>query len=160
MPGNDSIIQTTNSPHAASVLEGIGSALKRAIKVAMNFMLAISALVHQSQLEQSSHISTLAGKRNEDGNIGRIVLGILAIGIEIDSPLKPSDGEIFAGYVLADADPFGERVAFDDEVVRTIDGLRHRPGATGRDQNAPVRGVHHHVLSSSINIMARRRRRS
>ena len=113
MESNEQILKTKNksnyenSPHAASVLERVGAALKRAIEVAMNLVLPISALVHQSEFKQRSHIRTFAGKRNENGYIGRIVLRILAIGVEVYSPLVAADREILTGYVLANADPFG-----------------------------------------------------
>lgn len=97
--------------------------------MAMHFVLAFTALVHKRELEKSPNIGALAGKGNEYRDIGRIVFGIFAIGVEVDGPLVTTDGEALAGYVFANAHAFGQGVSLDDEFVGPIHGLGHRLGA-------------------------------
>lgn len=115
-----------NEPHATTILEGIRPTLKRTIKMTMNLMLPFPTLIQQRQLEQRPNIGPIASQRDEDGDVGGVILGVLAVGVEVDSPLVPADGESIAGDVFPDPDSFGERVAFDREAVGSVYGLRHR----------------------------------
>lgn len=127
-----------NSPHAAPVLERVRATLKRSIKVAVDLVLPFAALVNQGQLEQRPYISAFAGEGDEHGDVGRVVLGVLPIGIEVDRPLVPADGEIFAGYVFPHSHALGKRVASDCELVRAIHGLGERLRRRRRDQGADI----------------------
>lgn len=100
--------------------------------MAMDLVLAFPALVHKRQLEQCSHIGALTGKRDEDRHIGRVVLGVLAVWVEINRPLEPSDREVVTRYVLPDPHSLGQGITLDNELVRTVHGLRHGPRARRR----------------------------
>ncbi|GLT61306.1 hypothetical protein SLA2020_340250 [Shorea laevis] len=97
--------------------------------MAMDLVLAFAALVHERQFEQGSDIGALAGERDEDGHIGGIVLGVLAVGVEVDRPLVPSDREIVTRDVLPHPHALGQGVTLDNELVRAVLGLRHGPRA-------------------------------
>lgn len=94
----------------------------------MNLVLSFAALINKGELEERPYVGALAGERNEDGDIGGVVLGVLAVGVEIDGPLVAADGEVVAGDVLADADALGEGVALYGEVVGAVDGLGQGEG--------------------------------
>lgn len=89
-------------------------------------MLPFPTLIQQRQLEQRPNIGPIASQRDEDGDVSGVILGVLAVGVEVDSPLVPADGESVAGDVFSDPDSFGQRVAFDREAVGSVYGLRHR----------------------------------
>lgn len=89
----------------------------------VHLVLALAALVDERELEEGAHVGALGGERDEERDVGGAVLGALAVGVEVDGPLEPPDGEGLGGDVLADADALGERVARDLEVVRAVDGL-------------------------------------
>ena len=134
-------------PHAASILESVGAALEGAIEMAMDLVLAGAALVKQSELEESAHVVSLAGQCDEDGDVGGVVLGILAIRVEVDSPLEPSDREVVARDVLPHPDPLCQRVPSYREIVRAVHRLRHGPRAARRAQpGARGRGRQHASL--------------
>lgn len=97
--------------------------------MAVDLVLASSTLIEERQLEQSPNIGSLTGKGYENGNIGGMILGVLAIGVEVDRPLVAADGEIVAGDVFADADALGQGITLDHEVVGAIDGVSYRPRA-------------------------------
>lgn len=121
-----------NSPHATSVLERVGSALQRPPEMAMHLMPPPPALIHEGQFEESSHIGSLARKRNKQRNVGCIVLDALAIRVKVDRPRIPSHIERIGGYVLSDPKPLRQRITRDLELVRTIYGLGERRRCGGR----------------------------
>lgn len=96
----------------------------------MNLVLTLPALIQERQLEESPNVRSLASQGNEDRHVYSIILLILSIRVEIDCPLKPADGEIVTGNVLADSHSFRERVPLNDKLVRSIhrlcDGTRPR----------------------------------
>lgn len=95
--------------------------------MAMNLVLAGATLVEESELEEGTHVGALAGKGDEYGDIGGVVLGVLAVRVEVNGPLVPSHREIVAGDVLTHANSFGQRVPSDGEVVGPIHGLGNGP---------------------------------
>lgn len=101
--------------------------------MAMNFMLPFAALVKESQLEQCPDVRALARQRDKNRNISRIILGIFTVGIKVNRPFVASDGEVIAGYMFADAHPFGEGVALDHELVRPVYRLGNGAGARRRN---------------------------
>jgi hypothetical protein len=94
--------------------------------VGVDLVLGLAALVEERELEERADVGALGGERDEDGDVGGVVLGVLPVGVEVDGPLVPADGEGLAGDVPADAHPLGEGVALDDEAVGTVHRLRHR----------------------------------
>lgn len=94
----------------------------------MDLVLPFAALINKGELEERPYVGALAGEGNEDGDIGGVVFGVLAVGVEIDGPLVAADGEVVAGDVLADADALGEGVALYGEVVGPVDGLGQGEG--------------------------------
>ncbi|CAH2055181.1 unnamed protein product, partial [Thlaspi arvense] len=109
-----------DEPHAPAILEGIRTALKSTIEVAMDLVLPFPALIKQGELEESPNIGAVASQGNEDGDVGGAILRVLAVGIEIDSPLVTADGESVAGDVFPDPDSFRQRVPLDCEAVRSV----------------------------------------
>jgi hypothetical protein len=100
-------------------------------------VLALVALVEERELEERAHVGALGGERDEDGDVGGVVLGVLPVGVEVDRPLVPAHGEGLAGDVLPHAHALGERVALDHEPVRAVHRLRHRPRARRRRRHVP-----------------------
>jgi hypothetical protein len=108
--------------------------------VGVDLVLALAALVEERELEERADVGALGGESNEDGDVGGVVLGVLPVGVEIDRPLVPADGEGLAGDVLADAHSLGQRVALDDETVGAIHRLSHRARSRRRRRHVPLRG--------------------
>lgn len=73
----------------------------------MNLMLPFPTLIQQRQLEQRPHIGPIASQRNKNRDVRRVILWILAVGVEVDGPLVPADGERVARDVFPDPDSFG-----------------------------------------------------
>lgn len=94
----------------------------------MDLMLPFATLINKGELEERPNVGALASEGNEDGDIGGVVFGVLAVGVEIDGPLEAADGEVVAGDVLADADALREGVALYGEVVGPVDGLGQGEG--------------------------------
>jgi len=113
-------------PHASLVLERVGTGLEGAIEMAMNFVLPLAALVEERELEKRPDVGAFAGQGDEDGDVGGIVLGILAVGVEVDRPVVTSDGEHVARNVLPHSHPLRQRIALDHELVRPAHRLRQR----------------------------------
>lgn len=128
----------TTLPHTAPVLQRIRPTLERPIEMAMHFMLPFPALVNKSQLEQRAHVRPLARQRDENRDVGGVVLGIFTVGVKVNRPLVAPDGEIVAGDMLADAHSFGHGVALDHEAVRPV--YRLGDGARASRRNQQVRG--------------------
>jgi len=114
--------------------------------VAVNLVLTIPALVEQRELEQSADVGALGGEGDEDGDVGGVVLGVLAVRVEVYRPLVPSHRERLAGDVFPHSDPLRQGVSLYHELVRPVHRLRHRPRTRPRRQHAaavaPARGVH------------------
>lgn len=106
--------------------------------MAMNLMLSLAALVDEGELEEGSNVGTVASEGDEGRNIGGVVVGILAVGVEVDGPLVPTHGEALADDVLSHAHAFGQRVSPDLEPVGAVDGLRHRSRARRRQERVPA----------------------
>lgn len=84
----------------------------------------IATLIQKGQLEKRPNVGAIAGKRDEEGNIGGIVLRALPIRVEINRPIVTTHRENIRSYVLPDPDSLGERVPGDLELV----GASHRLG--------------------------------
>ena len=102
--------------------------------MAVNLVPPSLALVQQRQFEQGPNISALAGERDEQRDVRGVVLGALAVGVEVDRPLVATDDERVGGDVLPDAYALGQRETPDLELVEAIDGLgpRRRGREIGR----------------------------
>lgn len=124
-----------NLPHASSVLEGVRAAVEGAIEMAVDLMLGLAALIEKSELKEGPDIGALAGQGDEDGDVGGGILGVFAVGVEVDGPIVASDGESVGGNVLSGAHALGERVAADGEVVCAIHGVVDRAGIGGVDHD-------------------------
>lgn len=129
-----SSIKTLVTPHAAAVFEGVGAAIEGAIEMAVDLVLGLAALVEEGELEEGADVGAVAGEGDEDGDVGGVVLGVLAVGVEVDRPLVAPDGEVLAGDVLPHPDPLRQGVALYDEPVRPFHRLRHRSGARRRQR--------------------------
>lgn len=109
--------------------------------MAMHLVLFLPALIDKRELEQRPDISALAGQGNEDGDVGGAVLGVLAVGVEVDGPIVAANGEVVAGDVLADPHALGEGVALDGEPVGPVHRLRDGPRGGGREEEVFRRGA-------------------
>lgn len=116
-----------NLPHATLILQSIRTTLKRSIKMAMNFMLPLSTLINKREFKKRSYIGSFTSQRDENGNIIGSILRILAVRIEVDRPLIPSDGEHIARNVFSHSHSLRKRIALDQELVRAVQCLRNRP---------------------------------
>ena len=72
----------------------------------MNLVLLLAALVDERELEEGTHVGALAGEGDEDGDVCGVVLGVLAVGVEVDGPLVPAYREGIARDVLPNPIPF------------------------------------------------------
>lgn len=118
-------------PHASTILEGVGPTLQGAIKMTMDLMLPFTALIHQSELEQSPNVRTFTSQCNEHRHVHRTILHVFTVGVKVNSPIVTAYGEGVAGDVLSRSHPFRERVAADREVVGPIHRLVDRFGRGG-----------------------------
>jgi len=71
--------------------------------VALHLVLVVVALVEQGEFEESANI-----------------------GIQVNYPPVPFDGESLACDVFSDTDSIGKRVTLDHELMRTVHYHRHR----------------------------------
>jgi len=94
--------------------------------MAMNLMLPLTTLINKRKFKKRPHIRSFTRQRDENRNIRRIILRILSIRVEVDRPLKPSDGENIASNVFSNSHSLRERVPLDQEFVRTVNRLRYR----------------------------------
>lgn len=92
--------------------------------MAVNLVPLLAALVHQRQLKERPHAGALAGQGDEQGDINRVVLGVLPVGVEIDGPRVAPDLESVRRNVLADAEALGHGIPRDFELVGTVHSLR------------------------------------
>lgn len=106
--------------------------------MAMNLVFPFPTLIHQRQLKQGPNIRAFARQRNENRHVRGIILGVLAVGVEINRPLVPSHGEIVAGDVLPNSHAFRQRIPLDYEPVGPIHGLRDGAGARRRQKRVFV----------------------
>nr|KYP40451.1 hypothetical protein KK1_038206 [Cajanus cajan] len=97
--------------------------------MAMNLIIPLLTLIHQRQLEESPNIGPVASERYEDGNVHGIVLGVLAIRVEIDGPIVATDAESVAHDVLPRTHPFRQRITLYRELVRAVHRFADRTGA-------------------------------
>jgi hypothetical protein len=104
--------------------------------VGVHLVLTLAALVDQRELEERAHIGAVAGERDEERDVGGLVVGALPVGVEVYRPLEPADGEGLGGDELPHTGPLGERVAGDLEVVRPV----HRLGDRRRRRLGGSRG--------------------
>ena len=116
-------IYRASSPHATTVLESVGPTLQRPTKMTMHLIPPLPTLIQKRQFEQSPNIGPFAGQSHEQRNIGSIILGAFAIGVEIYGPQVAPNHEGIGSYVLSDSDPLGESVAADFELVGAISGV-------------------------------------
>lgn len=108
-------------------------------------MLPLPALINERELEERPHIRPLARQGDEDRHIGRTVLRIFPIRIEVNRPLIPTNRKIIARDVLTDPHPLGQRVTLDHELVGPVHGLRHRSGARRGDRKRLVHRRLRHI---------------
>lgn len=99
--------------------------------MAVDLVVVPAALVQQRELEERPDVGALAGERDEERDVCGVVLGALAVRVEVDRPGVSPHGEGFGGDVPADPHALGQGVALDLELVRPIHGLgvRGRGGA-------------------------------
>jgi hypothetical protein len=115
-------------PHGSSVLERVGSGLHRPVEVGVDLVASAARLVQEGKLEEGAHVGAAGDEGDEDGDVGSVVLGVLAVGVEVDSPVVASDGEDVAGEVVAGAHALGEGETLDGVVV----GAPHCVGDVAR----------------------------
>lgn len=120
------------SPHTTAILERIRAALEGSVEMAVDLVLALAALVEERELEEGADVGAVAGEGDEDGDVGGVVLRVLAVGVEVDGPVVATDGEGVAGDVLAHPRALRQGVTLDQEPVRSVHRLRHRPRARRR----------------------------
>ncbi|RDX62637.1 hypothetical protein CR513_59005, partial [Mucuna pruriens] len=122
----------------------------------MNLVLAVTTLVEQGEFEERANIGALGSECDEDGDISGVIFGVLAVGVKVYGPLVTSHRESLAGYVFSDADSLRQRVTLDNELVRTVHRLRHRPRTRPRRQDAPTRRrrVVHLTRDSQLDLRA------
>lgn len=135
----------TTLPHASSVLKRVGPALERPIEMTVNLMLPLPTLIQQSKLEQRPHVGAVAGKRDENRNVRRRILGVLPVGVEVNRPIVTADVEGVGRNVLPGAHALGQGVAADGEVVGPIHRLVDRPRARV-ERDVGFAGVHDHLI--------------
>lgn len=100
--------------------------------MAMDLVPLLATLIQQGQLEKRPNIGTFTRKRDEERHIGAIVLGALAIRVEVDRPIVPTNRENVGSYVLPNPNSFGQRVPSDLETVRALHGVGDRRRRGGR----------------------------
>jgi hypothetical protein len=127
-------------PHGSAVLEGVRPGLHGAVKVGVDLVLALAALIKERELEEGTHVGAIGSEGDEDGDVDGVVLGVLPVGVEVDRPLVSAHGEGLAGDVLPHAHALGERVALDHEAVGAVHRLRHGARAGGGRRHVPMRG--------------------
>lgn len=133
-------------PHASPIFQCIRAALQSAIKMAVDFVFALTALIHKRQLKQRPHVRTLAGQRDENGDVHRRILDILPIRVEVNRPIVTTDAKSVAGDVFTGAYTLGQRVAFNGEAVRAIDGLADRFRARVVGIKVAGLAIHNHLI--------------
>lgn len=126
--------------------------------MAVHLVFPLATLVDESELEQRPDIRPLAGQRDEHGDVGGVVLRVLAVRVEVDGPLKPADGEGVAGDVFAYAHSLRQRVPLDDELVGPIHSLGDGSGDRGRGDREVLLGdddfgYHWRLKSIIIRVM-------
>lgn len=89
-------------------------------------MVILAGAIEEGELEEGADVGTLAGEGYEKGDVGRSVLGVLAVGVEVDRPVMAADGEHVGGDVLSDPDALRQREAVDGELVGAVDRSRDR----------------------------------
>lgn len=106
---------------------------------------AVVGLVEEGELKEGTDVGAVAGEGDEDGDIGGVVLGVLAVGVEVDGPVVAADGEGVAGDVLAHAHPLGKRVPSYRHAVRPVHRLRHplRPRPCSSTSTTIHRQIHY-----------------
>lgn len=129
-------------PHGSPVLEGVWAELERAVKVRVNLVAAAAGLVEEGELEEGSDVDAVGSEGNENGDVVGVVLGVLAVGVEVDGPVVSSDGEDVAGEVAAGAHALGEGVAPYGELVGPPNGLGYRARPRWRRGRSPRRNRH------------------
>lgn len=85
-----------------------------------------AGLVEEGELEEGADVGALGGEGDEDGDVAGVVLGVLAVGVEVDGPVVAADGEGVAGEVAAGTDALGEGEALDGVLVRPPHRLADR----------------------------------
>ena len=88
----------------------------------MHLVLPIPALVEQRELKQGADVGALGGERDEDGDVGGVVLWVLAVRVEVYRPLAMCFHTLlpFASeypFITNLCDPFTVSVT-DRELVR------------------------------------------
>nr|GMD68274.1 hypothetical protein KK1_010315 [Ipomoea batatas] len=91
----------------------------------------VATLIQQSQLKQRPDISRITRQSNEKRHISSIILRTLTIGVKVNRPIIPADGERLGGNVFPNSHAFRQRIAFDLEIVRPIYCLRPAGGCGG-----------------------------
>lgn len=92
-------------------------------------MIPLPALILQRDLEQSPDVHPLTLEDDEEGDVGGVVLDVLAVWVEVDRPEVAAGLEGVAGDVSPYPDPLREGEALDDKLVGAVDGSGDRAGA-------------------------------
>lgn len=138
------------------------------MKMAMDLVPSPIALVQESQLEQGPNVSALAGERDEERDVGGVVLGALAVRVEVDRPRVPAYRERVGRHVLTDPHAFRERVPADLELVGPIHRLvprrrgrrRWRQAGGGRRRRRREEGDGFRGLSAPLDCCSHPRTQS
>lgn len=138
------------------------------MKMAMDLVPSPIALVQESQLEQGPNVSALAGERDEERDVGGVVLEALAVWVEVDRPRVPAYHERVGRHVLTDPHAFRERVPADLELVGPIHRLvprrrgrrRWRRAGGGRRRRRREEGDGFRGLSAPLDCCAHPRTQS
>lgn len=103
-------------------------------------MSILAALIQKRQFKQRPHVRALAGQRDEQRHVLRIILDALAVRVKINSPGETAHHECVGSDVSPNPHPFRERVAVDFELVGAIHGLRSGGGGGGDRRGRRRRG--------------------
>jgi hypothetical protein len=119
-------------PHGASVLEGVGSGLEGSVEVGVDLVAAAAGLVEEGELEEGADVGAVGGEGDEDGDVVGVVLGVLAVGVEVDGPVVAAHREGVAAHVPPGPYALRHREPLHRVLVRPPHRLRHRPGPRRR----------------------------
>lgn len=99
-------LRRQNLPHTSSVFKGVRATLEKATKMAMHLMSILPALIQKRQFKQRPYVRALAGQRDEQRHVLRIILHALAVRVKINSPGVSAHHERVGSDVSPNPHPF------------------------------------------------------